>query len=86
MFKDIQKAISANTGRSTANFAVSVYMGKKEHRIKLNPAQERGNQTFGANFTITQHLDDCVNNVAGGLLYPSPAANLVSEQREELAF
>ena len=57
---------------------------QKIHRIKLNPAQERGNQFFGANFKIT--LFDSVRIVAGGLLYPSPAANLVSEQREELAF
>ena len=49
----------------------------KIHRIKLNPAQERGNQFFGANFKIT--LFDSVRIVAGGLLYPSPAANLVGE-------
>ena len=48
---------------------------------KPNPAQERGNRYFGANVILTMRESD-----AGGLLYPSPAANLVGEQREELAF
>ena len=50
----------------------------------LSPAQERGNQILGANFMVAEIF---ANNEAGGLLYPSPAANLVSAiLREELAF
>ena len=51
--------------------------------IKPNPAQERGNQVIGVNETRCAFG---YSRVKGGLLYPNPAANLVSEEREEWLF
>ena len=62
-------------------------MGFMLHK-KPNPAQERGNQVFwGERLAHGVRPSGLHGEIGeGGLLYPNPAANLVSEEREEWLF
>lgn len=59
-----------------------IYLGSNIKTVP-NPAQERGNQYFGANVMLTYFQ---VSDEAGGLLYPSPAANLVGVVERGVGF
>lgn len=64
------------------------YKSNGRKKNKLSPAQERGNQVFwGERLAHGVRPSGLHGEIGeGGLLYPNPAANLVSEEREEWLF